>query len=132
MALESTEEPRKIRMRNVSRLFYEWHDEPVEARGCRALMAGYSPEFAGNLSALCREFFTGNRAFTIVLSPDDLCAKCIGQIREAKCALSYVRRKIGETEILPEKFRDNVMLATQKKRLVGLEATYEKLSRRRI
>ena len=164
MALESTLEPRKLRIHNVEKMFYEWHDAPMEERGTRAETCGYTQEFAGNLTSLCREFFEGNRPFTIVPAADDLCAKCSGEIREAKCeladpddeargaaavfgkdvivggtytpldmtkrALSYVRREIGRMSLIEEKYRDNQLFATQKKRLVGLEKAYEKLRRK--
>ncbi|HII15573.1 MAG TPA: hypothetical protein HA362_04640 [Nanoarchaeota archaeon] len=161
MALEGTLEPRKIRIHNAERLFYEWHDVRMENRGARAEKAGYTPEFAGNLAALCREFFEENRPFTIVPAADDLCAKCSGEIREAKCeladpdseargaaavfgkdvvvggtytpldmterALPYVRREIERISKIEEKYRDNWLLETQRKRLIGLEAAYARL-----
>ncbi len=160
MRLEKAE-PLEIRAHNAERMFYEWQDTPLEERGERAVRAGYTEEFAANLTDVCRELFEYNRQFKITRSLDALCAKCTGEKREAKCelqepdfeirgmkavfgddievggtytplemterAMSYVKREIGKKEMLLEKYRDNILLETQKKRLAGLEFSYEKL-----
>lgn len=105
MTLEDEVKPIELRIHHVERIFYDFMTRNKEQVDYFIRSLRTTPECADNYMQIYSQLIEHNAPFVIVGGPDDICAKCSGEMRTPDCEEFDIDE---EVENLADKLGDDI------------------------